>query len=212
MQSVANNTAVNRAKTSSLCDIRPNFLMEDEIMKATGIVRRIDDLGRVVIPKEIRRTMRIREGDPLEIYTSADGEVIFRKYSALGEMTESATQVAEIMQKLANCPVLVFDRDHVVAVSGTQKREFNERRISQDLEELMESRRTYLAKQGGERLRPVEGLPRTALACTPILTAGDVTGAVAFLDATDGKLSIPTELQTSLISAAAQFLGRQMEA
>lgn len=181
-------------------------------MKATGIVRRIDDLGRVVIPKEIRRTMRIREGDPLEIYTSADGEVIFRKYSALGEMTESATQVAEIMQKLANCPVLVFDRDHVVAVSGTQKREFNERRISQDLEELMESRRTYLAKQGGERLRPVEGLPRTALACTPILTAGDVTGAVAFLDATDGKLSIPTELQTSLISAAAQFLGRQMEA
>ena len=106
-------------------------------MKATGIVRRIDDLGRVVIPKEIRRTMRIREGDPLEIYTSPEGEVIFRKYSALGEMSENAAQVAEIMQRLAGCAVLVFDRDHVVAVSGTQKREFQERRASQELEELM---------------------------------------------------------------------------
>lgn len=181
-------------------------------MKATGIVRRIDDLGRVVIPKEIRRTMRIREGDPLEIYTSADGEVIFRKYSALGEMTENASQVAEIMQKLAGCPVLVFDRDHVVAISGTQKKEFHERRISQDLEELMESRRTYLAKPNAERMRPVEGLPRTALACMPILTAGDVTGAVAFLDPTDTKPAAPTDLQASLISAASQFLGRQMEA
>jgi len=93
-------------------------------MKATGIVRRIDDLGRVVIPKEIRRTMRIREGDPLEIYTSNDGEVIFRKYSAISEMGESATQVADIMFKLAGCPVVVFDRDHVVAVAGVSKKEF----------------------------------------------------------------------------------------
>ena len=91
-------------------------------MKATGIVRRIDDLGRVVIPKEIRRTMRIREGDPLEIYTSSDGEVIFKKYSPIGEMGESAAQVAEIMHRLAGCPVAVFDRDHVVSVSGAAKR------------------------------------------------------------------------------------------
>lgn len=181
-------------------------------MKATGIVRRIDDLGRVVIPKEIRRTMRIREGDPLEIYTSADGEVIFRKYSVLGEMTENASQVAEIMQKLAGCPVLVFDRDHVVAVSGTQKKEFHERRISQELEELMESRRSYSASLNAERMRPVEGLPRTALASMPVLTAGDVTGAVVFLDSNDSKNAVPTDLQISLISAAAQFLGRQMEA
>lgn len=182
-------------------------------MKATGIVRRIDDLGRVVIPKEIRRTMRIREGDPLEIYTSAEGEVIFRKYSALGEMSENAVQVAEIMQKLAGCPVIIFDRDHVVAVSGTQKKEFMERRISPDLEELMESRRGYYNKaESAERLCPVEGVSRTALACLPILTAGDVTGAVAFLDAADNaKPEVPTDLQCSLISAAAQFLGRQME-
>ncbi len=182
-------------------------------MKATGIVRRIDDLGRVVIPKEIRRTMRIREGDPLEIYTSADGEVIFRKYSALGEMSENAVQVAEIMQKLAGCPVLVFDRDHVVAVSGTQKKEFMERRISAELEDMMESRKGYHGKANeSTRLRPVEGVARTALACLPILTAGDVTGAVAFLDPADHAAGAPTDLQCSLISAAAQFLGRQMEA
>ena len=183
-------------------------------MKATGIVRRIDDLGRVVIPKEIRRTMRIREGDPLEIYTSTDGEVVFRKYSALGEMSENASQVAEIMQKLAGCPVIVFDRDHVVAVSGTQKREFSERRVSQDLEDLMESRRSYYAENSSAvHMRPVEGMSRTAFACLPILTAGDVTGAVAFLDSADSsKASAPTDLQRSLITAASQFLGRQLEA
>ena len=114
-------------------------------MKATGIVRRIDDLGRVVIPKEIRRTMRIREGDPLEIYTSNDGEVIFKKYSAISEMSENAAQVAEIMHKLSGCPVVIFDRDHVVAVAGVQKKEFNERRVSSALEEIMETRKTYYA-------------------------------------------------------------------
>ncbi|MBQ6041119.1 MAG: AbrB/MazE/SpoVT family DNA-binding domain-containing protein [Oscillospiraceae bacterium] len=181
-------------------------------MKATGIVRRIDDLGRIVIPKEIRRTLRIRMGDPLEIYTSPDGEVIFRKYSVLGEMSENAAQVAEIMQRLAGCAVLVFDRDHVVAVSGTQKREFYERRVSPELEELMENRRSYAAPaEATQHIRPAEGVPRSAFACMPILTAGDVTGAVAFLDAADALIR-PTDLQRSLISAAAQFLGKQMEA
>ena len=83
-------------------------------MKATGIVRRIDDLGRVVIPKEIRRTMRIREGDPLEIYTNPDGEVIFKKYSAINEMSEGAAQAAEVISKLGGAPAVVFDKDHVV--------------------------------------------------------------------------------------------------
>lgn len=177
-------------------------------MKATGIVRRIDDLGRVVIPKEIRRTMRIREGDPLEIYTSNDGEVIFKKYSAISEIGENASQVAEIMNKLANCPVVVFDRDHVVAVAGVAKKEFNERRVSPALEELMESRRSYTAAEGGSRLLPVEGVDRAAMACGAILTSGDVTGAVAFL----GEGKAPTELQLSLMTAAAQFLGKQIEA
>ena len=182
-------------------------------MKATGIVRRIDDLGRIVIPKEIRRTLRIRMGDPLEIYTSTEGEVVFRKYSALGEMSENASQVAEIMQRLAGCPVIVFDRDHVIAVSGAQKREFSERRVSQDLEEIMESRRAYYAEAGKERMKPAEGISRTALAAQPVITAGDVTGAVAFLDSADpSKATVPTDLQRSLITAASQFLGRQLEA
>lgn len=154
----------------------------------------------------------ISDGDPLEIYTSADGEVIFRKYSVLGEMSENAAQVADIMQRLAGCAVLVFDRDHVVAVSGTQKKEYYERRVSPELEDLMENRRIYGAKESDEtHLRPVEGLPRTAFCCMPVITAGDVTGAVAFLDPPD-ETHLPSDLQRSLISAAAQFLGKQMEA
>ncbi|MBE6838581.1 MAG: AbrB/MazE/SpoVT family DNA-binding domain-containing protein [Ruminococcus sp.] len=178
-------------------------------MKATGIVRRIDDLGRVVIPKEIRRTMRIREGDPLEIYTSADGEVIFKKYSAIGEMAGNASNVADVMTKLASCPVVVFDRDHVVAVAGVQKREFNERRVSQGLEEIIEARRVYVYKSGEGKVYPVEGVDRPAIACAPILTSGDVTGAVAFL-ATGGE-PVATEVHANLIQAAAQFLGKQIE-
>ena len=92
-------------------------------MKATGIVRRIDDLGRVVIPKEIRRTMRIREGDPLEIYTNSEGEVIFKKYSAVSEMSENAGYVADIMHKIAGCPVVVFDKDRVVASAGLPRKD-----------------------------------------------------------------------------------------
>ncbi len=178
-------------------------------MKATGIVRRIDDLGRVVIPKEIRRTMRIREGDPLEIYTSADGEVIFKKYSAIGEMSGNAAAVADVITKLASCPVVVFDRDHVIAVSGVQKREFNERRVSAGLEEILEKRKTYIYKSGEQRVFPVEGIDRSAIACAPILTSGDVTGAVAFLAPSPD--STATDIHLSLIQAAAQFLGKQIE-
>lgn len=178
-------------------------------MKATGIVRRIDDLGRVVIPKEIRRTMRIREGDPLEIYTSNDGEVIFKKYSAISEMSENATQVAEIMCKLAACPVVIFDRDHVVAVAGVSKKEFNERRVSPMLEELMEKRKTYYAAPSNGFF-PAEGVDRASIACTPILSSGDVTGAVAFMEGENPSGTV-TELQKSLISAAALFLGKQIE-
>ena len=178
-------------------------------MKATGIVRRIDDLGRVVIPKEIRRTMRIREGDPLEIYTSNEGEVIFKKYSPIGELSESAAQVADIMHRLAGCPVAVFDRDHVVSVSGAAKKEWNARRVSPELEELMENRKQYFSENGTDSLMPAEGVEKGAMACLPIIAAGDVTGAVAFLD--NGKGSAINDSQKSLILAASQFLGRQLE-
>ena len=179
-------------------------------MKATGIVRRIDDLGRVVITKEIRRTMRIREGDPLEIYTSSEGEVIFKKYSAISEMSESASQVADIMLRLAGCPVVIFDRDHVIASSGVSKKEFHERRVSQELEDMMENRKNFYAEQGKQGYLAVEGVDRRAIATMPILTSGDVTGAVAFMESE--KCKTVTELQKSLISASAQFLGKQLEA
>ena len=179
-------------------------------MKATGIVRRIDDLGRVVISKEIRRTMRIRDGDPLEIYSNNDGEVIFRKYSAINEMSENAGYIADIMHRTAGCPALVFDKDHVVASSGVSKREFAERRASSQLEELMDNRGQYYCPDvRNNRFYPAEGVEKTAIAAVPIITAGDVSGAVVFL--TSDKYTEATDLQKSLISAAAQFLARQIE-
>ena len=179
-------------------------------MKATGIVRRIDDLGRVVIPKEIRRTMRIREGDPLEIYTNSEGEVIFKKYSAIGEMSQNAGYVADIMCKIAGCPVVIFDKDHVTASAGVPKKEFYERRVTGQLEELMESRGQYLCHSAeNNSFYPAEGVERTASAAIPIITAGDVSGAVAFM--TSEKCTEVTDLQKSLINAAAQFLARQIE-
>ena len=115
-------------------------------MKATGIVRRIDDLGRVVIPKEIRRTLRIREGDPLEIYTATDGEVIFKKYSPVGEMSVFAGQSADVLSRISNLPTIINDRDHVIAAAGVSKREFLERRITSVLENYMENRKSYRAE------------------------------------------------------------------
>lgn len=179
-------------------------------MKATGIVRRIDDLGRVVIPKEIRRTMRIREGDPLEIYTNSEGEVIFKKYSAISEMSENAGYVADIMYKIAGCPVAVFDKDHVVASAGVPKKELLERRVSGQLEELMDSRGQYFCPEAStNNFFPAEGSDRTAVAAVPILNAGDVSGAVVFLSSE--KCREVTDLQKSLVTAAAQFLAKQVE-
>ena len=131
-------------------------------MKATGIVRRIDDLGRVVIPKEIRRTMRIREGDPLEIYTDADGEVIFKKYSQVGELSSLTAQYAEVLHKNTGLPVVITDRDRVISCAGVPKKETVERRITQALENIMENRSPFICEEGGERFHPIEGVERDA--------------------------------------------------
>jgi AbrB family transcriptional regulator (stage V sporulation protein T) len=179
-------------------------------MKATGIVRRIDDLGRVVIPKEIRRTMRIREGDPLEIYTDNDGEVIFKKYSPLGEMGTFAAQYAEVLNKTSGFPVVVCDRDHVIAVAGIPKKELLERRVSSALEDHMEQRKSF-AHTSGEtgRLQPVEGVDRFALAGAPIITSGDVCGSIMLLAEEASSSAGDTEIK--LVATAAAFLGKQME-
>ena len=179
-------------------------------MKATGIVRRIDDLGRVVIPKEIRRTLRIREGDPLEIYTDTDGEVIFKKYSPIGEISPFAAQYADVLAKACAMPVLICDRDHVVAVAGVSKKEYLERRVTSALEELREARRSFAARKGDlSTLQPVEGVDRPAAAVFPINAAGDVTGAVLLL--MGESMAAPSETEIKLAQTAAAFLGKQME-
>lgn len=124
-------------------------------MKATGIVRRIDDLGRVVIPKEIRRTLRIREGDPLEIYTAEDGSVILRKYSAIGELGDFASQYAESLAKTSGHVTCITDRDSVIAISGAPKKDYLSKRISRQLEKLIEERATVVAKSKSEGLIPI---------------------------------------------------------
>lgn len=177
-------------------------------MKATGIVRRIDDLGRVVIPKEIRRTMRIREGDPLEIYTDNDGEVIFKKYSPIGELGGFATEYAQVLNKSAGFPVVVCDRDHVIVVSGVPHKEVLERRVSASLEDLMENRRSFV-KQGDSSFQPIEGVDRTAAVISPIIAAGDVCGSIMFLNGEGGQQISDAEVK--LITVAANFLGKQME-
>lgn len=179
-------------------------------MKATGIVRRIDDLGRVVIPKEIRRTLRIREGDPLEIYTDTNGEVIFKKYSPVGELSTFASQYAEVLSRVSNLPTLISDRDHIVAAAGVPKREYLERRITAVIEDLMETRRSFMAHQNevGE-IQPVEGVDRAANIIYPIIASGDVTGAVIMLVGDNN--TPPTEVEIKLAQTAAAFLGKQME-
>lgn len=179
-------------------------------MKATGIVRRIDDLGRVVIPKEIRRTMRIREGDPLEIYTDNDGEVIFKKYSPIGELSGFAAQYAEVLNKTGGYPVVVCDRDHVISVAGVPKKELLERRVSAPLEEMIEQRKSFaFSSPEQKRLQPVEGVERYALVQSPIIAAGDVCGSIMLLSGEHE--SVATDCEIKLVQAAAAFLGKQME-
>ena len=158
-------------------------------MKATGIVRRVDDLGRIVIPKEIRRTLRIREGDPLEIYTEKDGGVIFRKYSPMGDLQEFAAQMCESIGSATGHIAAVADRDSIIALHGVPKRDLMDKPNSPELEKLMEQR--HLG------------------AVSPILSQGDLMGAVLLLL---GENDTPLqEADQGLAKTAAGFLGRQME-
>ncbi len=183
-------------------------------MKATGIVRRIDDLGRVVIPKEIRRTMRIREGDPLEIYTDREGEVIFKKYSPIGELTGFASQYADTLHKVCAMDVIICDRDEIIACAGVPRKEYLEKPLSAELEGLMEDRTTFTYREGGEQIMPIgEGYAHYVSCAVPIVSSGDIIGCVASLRSIDGygKSDISPETENRLVSTAAGFLGRQLE-
>ena len=179
-------------------------------MKATGIVRRIDDLGRVVIPKEIRRTMRIREGDPLEIFTDKDGELIFKKYSPIGELGDFAAQMCDSLRRSADGIAAVCDRDTVIAVAGGGKRELLDKPISQRLSEIMEERAIY-RHTGGGPVPVSEGEERFSVSvAAPVISEGDVMGCVLFVAGRDAPPA--GEVEYRLAQAAALFLGRQMEA
>ncbi len=175
-------------------------------MKATGIVRRIDDLGRVVIPKEIRRTQRIREGDPLEIFTTGDGEVVFKKYSPMGEVSRISAQYAEALAKNLNTTALICDRDHILSAAGPGRRDYPDRRVSLPLERLMENRVPYsYSGHPDEALYPCEETSRHILAAAPILAAGDVVGAVMCLG--EDRRIRPSDQMTKCIAVACAFLG-----
>ena len=177
--------------------------------KATGIVRRIDDLGRIVIPKEIRRSFRIKEGDPLEIFTDAEGEVIFKKYSPIGELSNFASQYAEVLHKSGGLPIAIMDNDHVVAASGISKREILERRVTKNLEELMENRAIHITNDKIPSVNAIEGYDRKANIVYPIIYGGDVSGAVCMME--DENHTLPSESDIKLVQVAAAFLGKQME-
>ena len=178
-------------------------------MKATGIVRRIDDLGRVVIPKEIRRTMRIREGTPLEIYTASDGEVIFKKYSPMGELSEFAGQYTDVLSRATNLPVLITDHDHVIAVSGASKKDFLGKRISATLEDMIEDRENYIASPDLKALYPMADIDKEAGVAFTIIGGGDVAGSVVLMLNPNGTM--PSQTEIKLVSVAASFLGKQTE-
>ena len=178
-------------------------------MKATGIVRRIDDLGRVVIPKEIRRTMRIREGDPLEIFTTRDGEVIFKKYSLIGGLADFAAQFCDILARSSEFTAVITDRDSVIATAGPDKRDLIGRPLTSEMEQLMDGRSIYQRSRGDAAFPVCQGNDHLiAATAAPILCQGDVLGLVLFAA---GEGQYPGESEYKLAQTVSSFLGKHME-
>lgn len=182
-------------------------------MKATGIVRRIDDLGRIVIPKEIRRTLRIREGDPIEIYTDTQGEVILKKYSPIGELGNFAQEYTDSIFQATKLISCICDRDNIIAVSGLPKKDFMNKKISPQIEKVIEERKTVLSdKSSGKPMNLIEeGKDDEFLyqIIAPIIAQGDPIGAI-FLMTNDNTQKI-AEAEMKIAETGATFLGKQME-
>lgn len=162
-------------------------------MKATGIVRRIDDLGRVVVPKEIRRVLRIREGDPLEIYTGNSGEVILKKYSPINELSQFAGEYVETINKVLGGTIIVSDTDTVIAASGSDKKSYTDKHIDAELDNIIQSKNRYL---------------NDSKIVVPIVSQGDPIGSITILPK-EGKTLGEAELKVAEVGAS--FLARQME-
>ena len=183
-------------------------------MKATGVVRRIDDLGRVVIPKEIRRILRIKEGDPLEIFTEKAGEIILKKYSPIGELSEFATEYAETLTKTTGHIACITDKDVVIAVSGAPKKDLLEQSVSKQLEKIMDEQENYISKENNGTTIPIvqnesKDKVYNSQVIYPIVSDGNSIGSVILLSKEPGvKMS---EVEQKLAQSAAGFLGKQME-
>ncbi len=183
-------------------------------MKATGVVRRIDDLGRVVIPKEIRKVHRIKEGDPLEIFTDKEGEIILKKYSPIGELTEFASTYADTISKTTGHIACITDKDTVIAVAGGSKKDFLEKSLSKELEEVLENKEIFKSKENNEISIPItqnEGRERiyNSQVIYPIITDGDVVGSVILLAKEPNKKM--GEVEDKVAQSAAGFLGNHLE-
>ena len=179
-------------------------------MKATGIIRRIDDLGRVVIPKEIRRTMRIREGEPMEIFTGAEGEILLKKHSPIQELSDQAKELAESMAQATGNLVCIADQDRIVAASGMGQREYLGEGISETLEGFIkgrEAKEIEANKRDGISLVESGRITYESMVVQPILSAGDTIGAVILI----GTKTTITEAEAKVAQVAANFLGKQME-
>ena len=183
-------------------------------MKATGVVRRIDDLWRVVIPKEIRKVHRIKEGDPLEIFTDKEGEIILKKYSPIGELTEFASTYADTISKTTGHIACITDKDSVIAVPGALKKDFLEKGLSKELEEVLENKEIFKSKENNEIAIPItqnEGRERiyNSQVIYPIITDGDVVGSVILLSKEPNKKM--GEVEDKVAQSAASFLGTHLE-
>lgn len=180
-------------------------------MKATGIVRRIDDLGRVVIPKEIRKTLRIRESDPLEIFTDREGEIILKKYSPIGELGNFAKEYAESLAQTTGHSICITDKDQVIAAAGGMKREYIGRPISSTLESLISERESVLNHKADSEyvviLDPSE--EKRAQVISPILCEGDAIGSVVLMGKNESVQM--GEKEQIVAKCAANFMGKQME-
>ena len=183
-------------------------------MRATGIVRRIDELGRVVIPKEIRRTLRIREGDPLEIFTDHDGEVVLKKYSPIGEIAAIAKDYTDSLYRTLGHIALISDRDAIVSSSGAAKRDYVEKQLSQDVDQILQGRQLVLLNlSAGAKMVPVTHEDRaesySAQIIAPILADGEIVGGLILLSRDTGLQM--TDIDQKVAETTAHIIGRQME-